>query len=421
MSKSRGSPRKFSEKIALLEKKEAEANAAFERIIKEVEETTRAPLKQNLHQAGRISTSWLDVRQTASEKEQLADSFHLNLRQQQHLGSFNCLDAVEQNSLYLHQRANSFSFSNHDHHQQTDSQGPSSLVIPQQARTAPPYLDASDGRLAQVNVPNIEISAVDDAGSFLPSEQTIDSSSYSTDQLLLHQQQHLHHQSQNQHHLSQDHRHQAQHHHQHHHIDSPNYGNNDECSIAEYGSISAARSLPDIANLRVVGEYSANDSMGPARSEQGIPDGDYNNYDNNCNIVLNDSTSTVLSAQGSYRSLNTSPDLAPRSQRNSLTTTEHPTFMPRLSQSTQGLNTIGNEGLWHMDSFNNHQHSHTLDPQSLYVQGVDYLHDVNQNQQQPLQQQDHNYHNHQSLYYDQTGFDQSAYTDGDFGQTEFPI
>ena len=43
MSKPRGSPRKFSEKIALLNKKEAEATAEFEKILKEVEETTRAP------------------------------------------------------------------------------------------------------------------------------------------------------------------------------------------------------------------------------------------------------------------------------------------------------------------------------------------------------------------------------------------
>lgn len=43
MSKARGSPRKFSEKIALLNKKEAEGTAEFEKILKEVEETTRAP------------------------------------------------------------------------------------------------------------------------------------------------------------------------------------------------------------------------------------------------------------------------------------------------------------------------------------------------------------------------------------------
>lgn len=46
MSKSRGSPRKFSEKIALLNKKGSQATAEFEKIIKEVEETTArvAPL-----------------------------------------------------------------------------------------------------------------------------------------------------------------------------------------------------------------------------------------------------------------------------------------------------------------------------------------------------------------------------------------
>lgn len=42
MSKPRISPRKFSEKIALLEKKESEINAEFEKILREVEETTRA-------------------------------------------------------------------------------------------------------------------------------------------------------------------------------------------------------------------------------------------------------------------------------------------------------------------------------------------------------------------------------------------
>lgn len=46
MSKAKGTPRKFSEKIALLNKKESEATAEFEKIIKEVEETTTraAPL-----------------------------------------------------------------------------------------------------------------------------------------------------------------------------------------------------------------------------------------------------------------------------------------------------------------------------------------------------------------------------------------
>lgn len=51
MSKSKTSPRKFAEKIALLNKKEAEVTAEFVRIIKEVEETTRAPpvWQQNHH------------------------------------------------------------------------------------------------------------------------------------------------------------------------------------------------------------------------------------------------------------------------------------------------------------------------------------------------------------------------------------
>lgn len=51
MSKSKTSPRKFAEKIALLNKKEAEVTAEFVRIIKEVEETTRAPpiWQQNQH------------------------------------------------------------------------------------------------------------------------------------------------------------------------------------------------------------------------------------------------------------------------------------------------------------------------------------------------------------------------------------
>ena len=54
-----GSPRKFSEKIALLNKKEAEVTAEFERIIKEVEETTRVP--PTWHVPPTRSSSWQDV------------------------------------------------------------------------------------------------------------------------------------------------------------------------------------------------------------------------------------------------------------------------------------------------------------------------------------------------------------------------
>lgn len=43
MSKSKGSPRKFAEKIALLNKKEAETTAEFKKIIQGVEQITRAP------------------------------------------------------------------------------------------------------------------------------------------------------------------------------------------------------------------------------------------------------------------------------------------------------------------------------------------------------------------------------------------
>lgn len=441
MSKSRGSPRKFSEKIALLEKKGAETNAAFERIIKEVEQTTRAPLQPNWRQPGRISTSWLDVSYSANEADfASSNDFHMNPRQfnqQQQtnqVSSFTCLDAPEQSvdTGWLHQRASSFSFSNHDHLHR-DQQPLTSLPVPQQARTAPPYLDdcSSNGRLAQVNVPNIEISTVDDAGNFIHcDDQTIDSCNYQQQQA----NQRLSSAStpttttitHNHDPLSRANSHQQHHH----HLDTLSFNN--ECSIGADASISAARSLPDIANLRVEGEYSASSNMGPAHSEQGIPNGSYN-YDNNCNIILqDDSTSTVLSAQGSYCSLNISPEMSPRSQRNSLTGAfeQHAAMMPRLSQSTQGLNTIVGEAdcatsldnSWQMDNILNnnlhlhHHHSQTLIPnQSVYIQRGSFQ-ELSLSQQQMLHHHQHHHHNHQqqqqqqSQYYDQSNFDQIGYS-----------
>lgn len=54
-------PRRFSEKIALLNKKEAEGNAEFERIIKEVEETTRASTSPTANRASPRNSNWLET------------------------------------------------------------------------------------------------------------------------------------------------------------------------------------------------------------------------------------------------------------------------------------------------------------------------------------------------------------------------
>lgn len=92
-----GSPRKFSEKIALLNKKEAEANAEFEKIIKEVEETTRAqqydvPYQQQA-QYQSLDQQYLNYYQPQDDNSQ--QGYHQALQiseEQQHLPTTTNLD-----------------------------------------------------------------------------------------------------------------------------------------------------------------------------------------------------------------------------------------------------------------------------------------------------------------------------------------
>lgn len=197
MSKSRGSPRKFSEKIALLNRKEAETNAEFEKIIKEVEETTRASPLQYPSRAS-SSSSWTD------------DQRHID----------NHLPNLEQFTQY---NDNVIVHNGPSLHAQHHLASPSPSSYDQMSIQTP------------AGLPNIEIFPTND-------------DSY---------QQQL--------------------------VSNTNYRN--DCS----NPISASRSLPDIANLRVSGSYS---TMAPSYSDQRIPSDNYDynhHYDTttNCNI-LND-------------------------------------------------------------------------------------------------------------------------------------
>lgn len=220
MSKSRGSPRKFSEKIALLNRKEAETNAEFEKIIKEVEETTRAPSLQYPSRAS-SSSSWID------------DQRHID----------NQLPNLEQFTQY---------------NDNIIAQDISSLHV--QHQLAPPPSSNYDQMTIQTpaGVPDIEIFPTNDDNY-------------------------------------------QQHHHHHQQVSNTNYRN--DCS----NPISASRSLPDIANLRVSSSYS---TMAPSYSDQRIPSEhyDYNNHHhhNNHNHHPNphhyDTNSNILNGHEDYYS-----------------------------------------------------------------------------------------------------------------------
>lgn len=209
MSQSKGGPRKFAEKIALLNKKEAEANAEFEKIIKEVEETTRAPYPSRTSSF----SSWNGERPDSNSQQVSLDSFNYHhnqpisiITQQQH-------DSPQIN---LHQQ--------HPQHQQ--------LHLQQQSSPDPMSIQTPDG------VPNIEIFPIQYDDNYEQQQVTTNN----------------------------------------------NYQLRNDCS----NSISAARSLPDIANLRVSGSFA---QMAPSYSDQRIPsDYNYNSFDGNSNIVtdLND-------------------------------------------------------------------------------------------------------------------------------------
>lgn len=269
MSKSRGSPRKFSEKIALLCKKEAEGNAEFERIIKEVEETTRA--SPNITSSSSAfpsrtssfsNSSWIDDTRSAyiEEYQPQNNQHHPHLNHQQHL----------HNQHHHH--------SQNLHHQQTQgySTGVANIAIASGASiNSEPYAsnhhidDATPIQLQHQHhlsttnsvtgppiehlsiqtppgVPNIEIFPINEDSSY--QQQVLDTSGTSN-----------------------------------------NYSRID-CS----SHISAARSLPDIANLRV--SSNSFTALAPSYSDQRITSAEYNfNYDANSNIVTSSDTQNYCS------------------------------------------------------------------------------------------------------------------------------
>lgn len=199
MSKPKGSPRKFAEKIALLNKKEAEHNAEFEKIIKEVEETTRAPFSSRTSSM----SSW------NGERPQIEEQFH---PQQASFDTY----SHHQQCPPLNQQHNDAQVHTQQHLQLNLPVDPMSIQTPE-------------------GVPNIEIFPIQDDNNYDQQQAT-----------------------------------------------SNNYQTRNDCS----NSINAARSLPDIANLRVSGSFT---QLPPSYSDQRISQAgyDYRFYDTttNSNVV----------------------------------------------------------------------------------------------------------------------------------------
>lgn len=206
MSKSRpaGSPRKFSEKIALLNKKEAEGNAAFERIIKEVEQTTRAPSSLSPYSNYTTASSWSETGPTHPLDDQ-----HFARSPESRLTHYSTV-------INDHQQYNDKTAYQNLPHQVDSFRSTDHLSV-----QTPPGL------------PNIEIFPID-CNQYSPQQQP----------------------------------------------NSTNY--RDDCS----NPISAARSLPDIANLKVSSPCQPNFGASSCNDVRLPPTGfQYNNYDTNSNLV----------------------------------------------------------------------------------------------------------------------------------------
>lgn len=211
MSQSKGSPRKFAEKIALLNKKQAESNAEFEKILKEVEETTRAPFPSRTSSF----SSWNGERPDSNSQQVSLDTFNYHQNQ-----SVSVTQAQQQHDTpQIHVQ-----HLNHNHHQHQQLQQQLHL---QQSSPDPMSIQTPDG------VPNIEIFPIQYDDDYNQQQVTTNN----------------------------------------------NYQLRNVCS----SSISSARSLPDIANLRVSSSFA---QMAPSYSDRRIPsDYNYSNFDTNSNIV----------------------------------------------------------------------------------------------------------------------------------------
>lgn len=210
MSQSKGSPRKFAEKIALLNKKQAESNAEFEKILKEVEETTRAPFPSRTSSF----SSWNGERPDSNSQQVSLDPF--NYHQNQSVSITQAQQQHDTPQIHVQQQ--------HQHQQQQ--------LHLQQSSPDPMSIQTPDG------VPNIEIFPIQYDDNYNQQQVTTNN----------------------------------------------NYQLRNVCS----SSISAARSLPDIANLRVSSSFT---QMAPSYSDRRIPsDYNYSSFDTISNIVtdLND-------------------------------------------------------------------------------------------------------------------------------------
>lgn len=199
MSQSKGSPRKFAEKIALLNKKEAEANAEFEKIIKEVEETTRAPCSSR----------------TSSFSGWNGDRPDINSQQLSLDNSFN---------YYSNEHISIVTQQPHDASQIYQQQ---QLHVPHQSSPDPMRIQTPDG------MPSIEIFPIQYDDNY--EQQQVTTNNYC--QL------------------------------------------RNDCS----NSINAARSLPDIANLRVSGSYTEmpiNQNYYQQQQQIPVRSSSYNNIEN---------------------------------------------------------------------------------------------------------------------------------------------
>lgn len=214
MSRSRTSPRKFSEKIALLNKREADTTAEFEKIIQEVEATTRAPSSPRYHSPTPTTNSvnWLQDNTTTSS---------------------HCTD----NTITYHDGYQTSSEVQQPQFQQPNHQLHHVEIPAQQYQQQHQQQPTTSSHMGLV--PNIEISHTDEDCSPL----------YYNQQQSPHQQQ----------------------------------VNNSITPNDRSSSISAARSLPDIANLRV---NSPSDCLSSSYSDQRLRSNTIgNNYDLGSNLM----------------------------------------------------------------------------------------------------------------------------------------
>lgn len=224
MSRQRSSPRKFSEKIALLNKKEAEHNAEFEKIIKEVEETTRAP-NPSPYPTRTSSFSNCCVtypnggRRSAESQAYNSHAYDNDSGSQNQLFHCSLNDTIPVPGMHTH----------HHHHHHNPR-----IHMSHQSQTSPmQQTNIIHSNATSPGVPNIKISTIDD-GSGLVNQQV-------------------------------------------------NYFNSNNC-LNQQSTISSARSLPDITNLRVSGTLTA-PSIGPSYSDQRLHIDVNQLYDANSNLL----------------------------------------------------------------------------------------------------------------------------------------